>query len=89
MYWIGRNGDIKSVKDDGSDVKTILSTNNRGEYYAIGVFGSKIYYATFNQLLMVSKTPGSMPTVLYNTSGIDSLFVFNSSGMLLIIYHYV
>ncbi|CAG2251779.1 unnamed protein product [Mytilus edulis] len=38
LYWIGSNGDIKSAKDDGSHVKTILSTNNRDEYYAIGVF---------------------------------------------------
>ncbi|XP_052067599.1 vitellogenin receptor-like [Mytilus californianus] len=81
LYWIGRNGDIKSTKDDGSDVKTILSTNNIGEHYAIAVFGSYIYYSYLTQLLMVSKTPLSMPTVLYtDTSWIDCIFVFNQSS---------
>ncbi|CAC5385334.1 unnamed protein product [Mytilus coruscus] len=81
LYWINYNGDMKSAKDDGSDVKTILSTNVRRNYYAIGVFGSYIYYTISNQLLMVTKTPGFTSTVLYNgTSLITSIFVFNQSG---------
>ncbi|CAG2237269.1 unnamed protein product [Mytilus edulis] len=72
---------MKSAKDDGSDVKTILTTNpKRNDYYAMRVFGSYIYYANYNQLLMVTKTPGSSSTFLYNAAGrIDSLFVFNFS----------
>ncbi|CAC5377277.1 LRP2 [Mytilus coruscus] len=82
LYWINYNGDMKSAKDDGSDVKTILSTTPNTHYYAIGVVGSYIYYANNNQLLMVNKTPGSTPTVLYNdANSIHSIFVFIASGM--------
>ncbi|CAG2237271.1 unnamed protein product [Mytilus edulis] len=87
LYWINYDGEMKSCKDDGSDVKTILSTHVRRPYYAIHVVGSYIYYANDNQLLMLSKTSGSTPTVLYNdTSYINSIFVFNQSGMLINIY---
>ncbi|CAG2245201.1 LRP1B [Mytilus edulis] len=87
LYWINYDGEMKSCKDDGSDVKTILSTHVRRPYYAIHVVGSYIYYANGNQLLMLSKTSGSTPTVLYNdTSYIYSIFVFNQSGMLINIY---
>ncbi|CAG2242148.1 LRP1B [Mytilus edulis] len=80
LYWINYDGEMKSCKDDGSDVKTILSTNVSRAYYAIHVVGSYIYYANANQLLMLSKTSGSTPTVLYNDSSyIYSIFVFNQS----------
>ncbi|VDI82719.1 Hypothetical predicted protein, partial [Mytilus galloprovincialis] len=80
LYWINHDGDMKSAKNDGSDVKTIHSTNVRRDYNAIHVVGSNIYYANDNQLLMLSKTSGSTPTVLYNdTSSICSIFVFNQS----------
>ncbi|XP_071133255.1 low-density lipoprotein receptor-related protein 6-like [Mytilus edulis] len=82
LYWINYNGDIKSAKDDGSDVQTIISTNVRRIYYAIGVSDRNIYYTISNHLLIVTKTPGLKPTVLYNgTSLITSIFVFNQSGM--------
>lgn len=84
LYWINYDGDMKSANDNGSDVKTIHSTNVRTSYYAIHVVGSYIYYANANQLLMLSKTSGSTPTVLYNDSSyIHSIFVFNQSGMLI------
>ncbi|CAG2237274.1 unnamed protein product [Mytilus edulis] len=88
LYWINGEGDITSSKDDGSDVKTIHSTNVTAYYYAIGVVGSYIYYGNaYNQLLMVSKTPGSAQTVLYNdTSRIYSIFVLNSPGMSITIF---
>ncbi|XP_052067593.1 low-density lipoprotein receptor-related protein 6-like [Mytilus californianus] len=83
LYWINVDGDMNSAKVDGSDVKTILSTNVHSNYYAIGVFGSQIYYANeYHQLLLVTKIPGSNPTVLYNdTSEVHSIFVFNQAGM--------
>ncbi|XP_063399564.1 low-density lipoprotein receptor-related protein 4-like isoform X2 [Mytilus trossulus] len=83
LYWIRHdNGDMKSATFNGSDVKTILSTNSANNTYAIGVLGSNVFYADNKQLLMVAKTPGSTPTVLYNdTSRIDSIYVFNQSGM--------
>ncbi|XP_071181607.1 very low-density lipoprotein receptor-like [Mytilus edulis] len=81
LYWISNDSIMTSVKDDGSDVKTILSTHVTRRYYAIGVFGRYIYYHNYNQLLMVNKVPGSTPTRLYNdTSEITSLFVFKQSG---------
>ncbi|VDI82716.1 Hypothetical predicted protein [Mytilus galloprovincialis] len=72
---------MKSAKDDGLDIKTIISTNVRINYYAIGVVGSYIYYAyENNQLLMVNKIAESTPTLLYNeTSKIYSVFVFDTS----------
>ncbi|CAC5392975.1 unnamed protein product [Mytilus coruscus] len=80
LYWINYHGDILSAKDDGSNVKTILSTNDPRYYYAIRVIGRYIYYAHNNQLLMVTKTSGLTPTVLYyETSQIYSIFVFNQS----------
>ncbi|VDI78750.1 Hypothetical predicted protein [Mytilus galloprovincialis] len=87
LYWINYDGEIKSCKDDGSDVQTILSTHIRISYFAIGVVGSYIYYGNGHQLLMVNKSQGSKPTVLHNdTSRIDSIFVFNSKGILITIY---
>ncbi|CAG2190433.1 unnamed protein product [Mytilus edulis] len=81
LYWITVDGDMKSAKIDGSDVKTILSTNKRINYYAIRIFGSDIYYANYyHQLIMVNKTPGSTPTVLYrDTDRIGSIFVLNET----------
>lgn len=73
---------MKSVKDDGSDLKTVLSINARRSYDDIGVSSSYIYYPKNNQLLMVSKTPGSIPTVLYtDTREINSIYAFSSLGM--------
>lgn len=84
LYWINYEGDIKSAKDDGSDIKTIFSTLDQRIFRAIRVIGTNIYYAHNNQLLMISKTPGSTPTVLYFDSGdIHSMFVLNEAGMYL------
>lgn len=82
LYWINDNGNIKSAKDDGSDIQTIISKNTPGSYYAIIVYGSVIYYAKDSQLLLISKTHGSPPTVLYKgTSRIGSIFVLKKIGM--------
>ncbi|CAG2227843.1 unnamed protein product [Mytilus edulis] len=35
LYWINYDGEMKSCKDDGSDVKTILSTNVELEWWNI------------------------------------------------------
>lgn len=91
LYWINYDGEMKSAKDDGTDVKTIISANVQIKYYAIGIVDSNIYYANENnQLLMVNTIPGSTPTLLYNeTSKINSVFVFDSLGMLITIYNHV
>lgn len=83
VYWINYSGEMKSANVDGSDVTTIISTNRLGSFYdAIGVFGGYIYYANDSQLLILDKTQGSTPAVLYNdTSRINSLFLFKQSGM--------
>ncbi|CAC5377272.1 unnamed protein product [Mytilus coruscus] len=82
VYWFEGNGELISAKDDGSDIKTIISTNTGGNNFGLRVSGSYLYYAGNKQLLMVNKTPVSTPTVLYNdTSRIESIFVFNQSGM--------
>ncbi|CAG2196150.1 LRP5_6 [Mytilus edulis] len=82
LYWMNDDGDIKSVNVDGSDVKTIISTIYRRNYFAIGAFGSYIYYTGNNQLGMRNKSQGSTPTILYtDTSTITSIYVFNSTGM--------
>ncbi|CAC5383053.1 LRP2 [Mytilus coruscus] len=83
LYWMNDDGDIKSVNVDGSDVKTIISTNWAFYYYyAIGVMGSYIYYTNNNQLVMINKTQGSKPTGIYNgTSGIYSIYAFDSSDV--------
>ncbi|XP_071121805.1 pro-epidermal growth factor-like [Mytilus edulis] len=83
LYWMNNDGDIKSVNVDGSDVKTIMSTNYRTIYYALGVFGSYIYYAdSNNQLVMRHTSQESTPSVLYtDTDTIGSIYVLNSTGM--------
>lgn len=83
LYWINYDGDIKSVNVDGSDVKTIASTNNQSLYdFAINVLGSKIYYAAVKKLVMMSKAQVSTTTVLYtDTNHIDSIYAFISTGM--------
>lgn len=73
---------MQSATVDGSDVKTIISTNSAGNKVAIGILGNNIFYADNKQLLMVPKLPGSTPTALYNdTMRIESVFVFNQLGM--------
>lgn len=90
LYWINGDGDMKSSKDDGSDVKTIMSTTFKGNHYAIRVLDGYIYYSVGQQLLMVNKTSGSTPIVLYNdTDWIYSILVFNPSGMLITISYNV
>ena len=78
------DGDIKSVNVDGSDIKTIVSTNFPfNDYRAIGVSGSYIYYSNDNyQLVMREKSQGSTPIVLYDdTSTIYGIYVFSFTGM--------
>lgn len=88
LYWINQDGDMKSAKDDGSDVNKIISTNSRRNYVAICVFGSYIYFGNGNHLYMVNKVPESTPTLLYSdTSRIESIFVFKQTGMLTAIYY--
>lgn len=83
LYWIDESGNLTSVKDDGSNVQKIISTNVSGNYYAISVFGSVIYYAGDNKLFVINKTQGSSPISLYSVSTrIGSIFVFNRSGIL-------
>ncbi|CAG2255322.1 APOER2 [Mytilus edulis] len=54
------SGEIKSVNEDGSDVKTIISTHSVStEYYAIGVLDNHIYYADKHQLVIRNKSQGS------------------------------
>lgn len=93
LYWINFDGDIKSSKDDSSNVTIIHSINVAGNYYAIGVVGSYIYYADYNQLLMISTTSGSTPIFLYSdTEEILDILVFKSPGMFMpfiIMYIYI
>lgn len=90
LYWINSKGDMKSAKNDGSDVKTILSTNVSRQYFAIGVVSSYIYYANNNQLFMVTKLQGSKSIVLYNeTSLIGSIFAVILQGTFIAIYNQV
>lgn len=86
MYWINYDSIMTSTKNDGTDVKTKLSTNIARSYFAMGFFRRYTYYHTYNQLLIVNKATGYTPTVLYNdTSETTSLFVFNQSGICIII----
>ncbi|CAG2252071.1 unnamed protein product [Mytilus edulis] len=71
LYWINYDGEMKSCKDDGSDVKTILSTNVSRAYYAIHVVGSNIYYGNENQLLMVELEWWNIMQLSYNTEIVD------------------
>lgn len=81
LYWINNDGDIKSVNVDGSNIKTIISTNSSKRYFAIGISGSKIYYANNNQLVMRNKPHGSTPTVLYtDIVNINSIYALKSTG---------
>ncbi|VDI53101.1 Hypothetical predicted protein [Mytilus galloprovincialis] len=83
VYWIDGSGNLTSVKDDGSNVEKIISTNVSTSYYAISVFGRVIYYAGYNKLFVINKTQGSSPISLYSVSSrIGSIFVFNRSGIL-------
>ncbi|XP_052065103.1 low-density lipoprotein receptor-related protein 8-like isoform X2 [Mytilus californianus] len=80
LFWINYDGDMKSAKDDGSDITIIHSTHSEKAYHAIGVIRTYMYYANYNQLLMVDKAPGSTSNVLYTDTGhIDSIFVFIKS----------
>lgn len=78
---MNRDGDIKSVNVDGSDVKTLISTNSSKDYYAIGVSSSNIYYADSNLLVVRNKLQISTSTVVYTASNlITSIYAFNKIG---------
>lgn len=84
LYWMNYDGDIKSVNVDGSDIKTIISTNYPSWYfYAINVLGRNIYYADiYNRLIMRNKSQGSTLTVLYTDSNtIYSIYALIPTGM--------
>lgn len=90
LYWMNNDGDIHSAKDDGSDVNILFSTHASKSYHAVGVYDDYIYYGNDNQLLMVTKSSGTMPTVMYDdTNYIYSINVFNVQGMIITIYNYV
>lgn len=65
---------------DGSDVKTLISTNSGKSHNGLGVLCSNIYYTDDNQLIMRNKAQISTPFVLYTaTNRIDSIYVFKST----------
>ncbi|CAC5413281.1 LRP1 [Mytilus coruscus] len=78
LYWMIDDGDIQSAKDDGSDVKTILSTNVSISNCAIDVFGSYVYYAYGSHLLLLNKAQETQTVLCNYTSRIDGIFVFKS-----------
>lgn len=66
VYWIEHyTGDIKSTLYNGSDVKTLVSTNVKPFYRDIDIGGDYVFYTSVKDISKVHKYSGQIPTVIH------------------------
>ncbi|CAC5365944.1 unnamed protein product [Mytilus coruscus] len=66
LYWMDfKTGDLKSAYLNGTNNKTVFSTNTTLKNIGISILDSKIYCANFNQLLKVTLSPITSASVIY------------------------
>lgn len=74
-------GDLRSAWYNGSDVKTIISTNATFENWDIDIDKKIIFYTSKNQIMKINKSLGQYPTVLHtDTQQIYSLLFYKPEG---------
>lgn len=60
-----KNGDLKSAKYNGSDVKTLVSTNVNFNSREIDIGGDYVFYTSSNTILKIHKSSGQIPDVMH------------------------
>ncbi|XP_052080325.1 hemicentin-1-like isoform X2 [Mytilus californianus] len=66
VYWIEyEKGDLKSALYNGSDVKTVVSTNVNLNSREIDIGGEYVFYTSSNTILKIHKSSGQIPTVVH------------------------
>ncbi|CAC5395781.1 unnamed protein product [Mytilus coruscus] len=66
LYWMEyTTGDLKSAWFNGSDVKTIVSTNAKNKNFDIDIDGDFIFYTSNNKIMKINKSLGQNPTVVH------------------------
>ncbi|CAG2229955.1 LRP5_6 [Mytilus edulis] len=82
VYWMEYDtGDLKSVLNNGSDVKTVMSTYVKLYNREIDIGGDYIFYTSYKNILKVHKSSGQMPTVVHTEQvQIDGLLFYKLKG---------
>lgn len=82
LYWMEYNtGDLQSAWINGSDVKTIISTNTTSQNRNIDIVGDFIFYTNHKRIMKINKSLGHNPTVLHtDTYKIYGLLFYKSKG---------
>lgn len=74
-------GDLKSTLYNGSDVKTVISTNVKHNNREIDIGGDYVFYTSNRKILKVHKSSGQVPTTLHTeTAQIYGLLFYKQDG---------
>ncbi|VDI81261.1 Hypothetical predicted protein [Mytilus galloprovincialis] len=82
LYWMEYEmGDLRSAWYNGSDVKTIISTNATDNNLNIDINGDFIFYTSNNQIMKIDKSLGQNPTVVHtDTEKIYGFLLYKQDG---------
>ncbi|VDI77712.1 Hypothetical predicted protein, partial [Mytilus galloprovincialis] len=75
-------GDLKSASYNGSDVKTVRSTNVTSSNREIDIRGDYVFYTSTNKILKVHKSSGQIPAIVHtDTTQIYGLLFYKQDGL--------
>ncbi|XP_071178159.1 protein cueball-like isoform X1 [Mytilus edulis] len=82
LYWMEfQTGDLQSACFNGSDVRTIVSTNAKSKNWDIATDGDFIFYTSSNKIMKISKSLQHNPTVVYtDTDIINGILLYKQNG---------
>ncbi|CAG2253863.1 LRP5_6 [Mytilus edulis] len=60
------SGDLKSAYYNGSDINTVVKTNQLNENWGIAISDDFIFYASGKQILKINKSSGQNATVVHS-----------------------
>ncbi|CAC5410065.1 unnamed protein product [Mytilus coruscus] len=82
IYWMEYyTGELKSAWLDGSDVKTIVSTNVVSLNWNIDISDDYIFYSSINTIWKVTKSSGQIPSVVHtDTERILGVLFYTQNG---------
>lgn len=79
--------DLKSAMYNGSDVKTVISTNVQSSNREIDIGGDYVFYTSNTKILRVHKSSGQNPTTVHTeTTQIYGLLFYNQEGKNILTY---
>ncbi|XP_071178161.1 very low-density lipoprotein receptor-like isoform X2 [Mytilus edulis] len=83
LYWMEfQTGDLQSACFNGSDVRTIVSTNAKSKNWDIATDGDFIFYTSSNKIMKISKSLQHNPTVVYtDTDIINGILLYKQNGV--------